>query len=112
MVKALDPCGGDQEPLPLRMGPKIGRFESPLVHSHFGSYFSFLRHPLPVLYDFFLVLVCCLSFMFLAYPWHAWCLSPPFACGMRRRAFHLLTWPGCDGRGQHWEHEVQTIQMG
>ena len=32
MVKALDPCGGDQEPLPLRMGPKIGWFDSPLVH--------------------------------------------------------------------------------
>ena len=63
MVKALDPCGWGQEPLPLRMGPKIGWFESPLVHSHFGSYFSFLRHPLPVLYDFFLVLDCFLSFL-------------------------------------------------
>ena len=28
----LNPCGWDKEPLPILMGPKIGWFDSPLVH--------------------------------------------------------------------------------
>ena len=38
MVKALDRWGWHQEPLAILVDSKIGWFEYPLVHSHFGSW--------------------------------------------------------------------------
>ena len=70
MVKVLGLCGGQNGTFSPLGWPKDW-----VVLAHI----FFLHHPLPVLYDFFLVL-CLFSplsllFMFLAYLWHAWCLS-------------------------------------
>ena len=50
----------DQEPLPIFMDSKIGWFDSPVVHSHFGSYFNIVNILISIgfflLYDFFFFL--------------------------------------------------------